>query len=166
MNPQVDNCPCGSGKLYDSCCGLYHSGEELPRTAEELMRARYSAFAVGNMDFISSTHDPRTMESYDEEQTRDWARESEWLGLEICHTQYGLESDDTGIVEFIAKYRQQGQEHRHHEEGRFRKQSGKWYFSDGQMVLRPIVRSSQKIGRNDPCPCGSGKKYKKCCIDK
>lgn len=26
-----------------------------------------------------------------------------------------------------------------------------------------IVRNEEKIGRNDPCPCGSGKKYKKCC---
>jgi uncharacterized protein YecA (UPF0149 family) len=29
----------------------------------------------------------------------------------------------------------------------------------------PIVEHSPKVGRNDPCPCGSGKKYKKCCGD-
>ena len=27
----------------------------------------------------------------------------------------------------------------------------------------PVVRTDDKVGRNDPCPCGSGKKYKKCC---
>ena len=35
---------------------------------------------------------------------------------------------------------------------------------DGTDVKRPVRKTaSQKIGRNDPCPCGSGKKYKKCC---
>ena len=30
-------------------------------------------------------------------------------------------------------------------------------------VATPVVRDAPKVGRNDPCPCGSGKKYKKCC---
>ena len=33
----------------------------------------------------------------------------------------------------------------------------------GDMQVQQIVRSGEKVGRNDPCPCGSGKKYKKCC---
>lgn len=30
----------------------------------------------------------------------------------------------------------------------------------------PYMRAGPKIGRNDPCPCGSGKKYKRCCLPK
>ena len=33
----------------------------------------------------------------------------------------------------------------------------------GDMQVQQVVRSGEKVGRNDPCPCGSGKKYKKCC---
>ncbi|MGD1215241.1 MAG: preprotein translocase subunit SecA [Terriglobales bacterium] len=33
----------------------------------------------------------------------------------------------------------------------------------GDMQVQQVVRSGNKVGRNDPCPCGSGKKYKKCC---
>jgi uncharacterized protein YecA (UPF0149 family) len=31
--------------------------------------------------------------------------------------------------------------------------------------MAPSVRGHRKVGRNDPCPCGSGKKYKKCCLN-
>jgi preprotein translocase subunit SecA len=34
---------------------------------------------------------------------------------------------------------------------------------DGAAPKKPVQRKGQKVGRNDPCPCGSGKKYKKCC---
>ena len=39
-------------------------------------------------------------------------------------------------------------------------------FNPLYSVEKPYIRSKTKIGRNDPCPCGSGKKYKKCCIGK
>jgi len=34
---------------------------------------------------------------------------------------------------------------------------------DGSTKKKPTKRADEKVGRNDPCPCGSGKKYKKCC---
>ena len=36
-------------------------------------------------------------------------------------------------------------------------------FGGGQPIARKPVVKAVKVGRNDPCPCGSGKKYKKCC---
>jgi preprotein translocase subunit SecA len=42
-------------------------------------------------------------------------------------------------------------------------QAGPAPEADGQAASRPIQREEPKVGRNDPCPCGSGKKYKKCC---
>ncbi|MFQ5488801.1 MAG: YecA family protein, partial [Gammaproteobacteria bacterium] len=35
-----------------------------------------------------------------------------------------------------------------------------------EKARQPLVREAPKVGRNDPCPCGSGKKYKKCCLTK
>ncbi|MEW8683176.1 MAG: YchJ family metal-binding protein, partial [Candidatus Thiodiazotropha endolucinida] len=67
-------------------------------------------------------------------------------------------------VEFIATYKEGGMVRPHHEISRFLKQDGVWYFVDGQLVAPKTEKRHQpKVGRNDPCPCGSGKKYKKCC---
>ncbi|MBD3244209.1 MAG: hypothetical protein GF331_26695, partial [Chitinivibrionales bacterium] len=69
-----------------------------------------------------------------------------------------------GTVEFIASYDDSEGFKRHHEIGHFHKLHAAWYYEDGEMVKpKPVVRETPKVGRNDPCPCGSGKKYKKCC---
>lgn len=127
------------------------------------MRARYSAFATGQIDFIKSTHHNSTISGFDEEGTKEWATKSKWLGLEILSTEQGQNSDQTGKVEFKAKYQFAGFDHIHHELSDFKKENGHWFFVDGKVFKTPLVHSDPKIGRNDPCSCGSGKKYKKCC---
>jgi SEC-C motif-containing protein len=68
------------------------------------------------------------------------------------------------MVEFIARYVEKGQTVNHHEIAQFRREEGFWYFYDGQAPKpRTIKRETPKVGRNAPCPCGSGKKFKKCC---
>jgi SEC-C motif-containing protein len=53
---------------------------------------------------------------------------------------------------------------RHHERSVFEKIENRWYFKEGEMMKpKQVRREAPKVGRNDPCPCGSGKKYKKCC---
>lgn len=92
--------------------------------------------------------------------------ESNWQGLEIVKTEKGKDKFTTGVVEFKAKYLdQKGNTHIHHEVSEFIKNDkGAWLYDKGAIVgLNPIQRSEPKIGRNDPCSCGSGKKYKKCC---
>ena len=85
-------------------------------------------------------------------------------GLEIVETTEGGPDDDTGTVEFIAKFKQNGQEIKHHELASFEKIDGKWIFMDGEVPKpKQVIRETQKVGRNEPCPCGSGKKFKKCC---
>ena len=91
-----------------------------------------------------------------------WSKESEWMGLEIVNTDKGTETDDEGIVEFKATYREKGKTVVHHEKSYFVKKDGTWYYQKWLPLQRTIVNDS-KVGRNDPCPCGSGKKYKKCC---
>ena len=95
--------------------------------------------------------------------TENWSKESEWQGLEILKTTKGGESDTTGTVEFKAHYMVDRARHTHHELSRFEKKDGLWIFTEGQEINRPVIRDEPKVGRNDPCPCGSGKKYKKCC---
>lgn len=155
-------CPCGSGAIYAECCEPVINGTRPAATAEQLMRARYSAYVNVEMDFVfDSTHKDHR-QGYDHEGTKSWAEDSEWLGLEIIDTVRGGESDSTGQVEFIARFKEKGVLREHHENGLFKKEGGAWYFTEGAMV-KPKPLTVTKIGRNDPCSCGSGLKYKKCC---
>ena len=162
--PEDNTCPCCSGKSYAECCEKIIRGEKKAATPEELMRARYSAYAKGEIDFIiDSTHSSQR-DSSDREELRKWSLNSEWLGLEILNTEKGGPEDNEGFVEFIATYSDRSVKMEHHEYSEFRRENGDWYFYDGKIVgQKPFVRTEPKVGRNDPCPCGSGKKFKKCC---
>jgi SEC-C motif-containing protein len=157
-------CPCGHSQIYSACCGKIHAGSPA-LTAEQLMRARYSAYVAGKIEFISATNDPETGQDFDPEAAEKWSRESKWLGLEIIATRDGNPGDSTGEVEFKARYQVDDAEETHHEVSLFRKdtQQGLWYYRDGKTLKTPVVRATPKTGRNDPCPCGSGRKFKKCC---
>jgi SEC-C motif-containing protein len=160
----MNNCPCDSGLTFNKCCEPFHKGKQQPVRAEQLMRARYSAYVVVDTDFIFNTTHPDHRKGYDHEGTREWAEKAEWEGLEIVACREGGPEDDKGEVEFIARYREKSLEKVHHELAQFEKSDGSWYFTDGKLVTnKPIVRSGPKVGRNDPCSCGSGQKYKKCC---
>ena len=149
--------------LSNEAADLILSGKEKAKTAEELMRARYRAFEVGDIDFIMKSHDPETVEQIDRESTEAWSKQSEWLGLEIVSTEAGGPDDMAGMVEFVARYKVKGTPLEHRERATFRKQNGTWFFVDGaQIAGPPVKRDEPKLGRNDPCSCGSGKKYKKC----
>jgi len=127
------------------------------------MRSRYTAYVLGEIDYIVDSHDPATRHEVDANGARQWSREADWEGLTI-HEAKGGEGDDEGVVEFTARYEMQGREIRHRERAEFKRINGRWYYHDGEMVkAKPVVREGPKVGRNDPCPCGSGKKYKKCC---
>ena len=129
------------------------------------MRARYSAHVTVDMDFVTATHNPKTRKTIDQKSARDWAEKSDWLGLEIVRTEAGQEEDDRGMVEFIARYKdKKGNEYKHHELSSFIKVDGEWYFENAKAPAHTTVkRDTPKVGRNDPCSCGSGRKYKKCC---
>lgn len=158
----MNTCPCKSGKEYSACCQAIISGARLAATAEELMRARYSAHTGVQIDFILASTHPDHRQEFDRQTTQEWAEKTTWLGLEILDTTQGGKDDNTGEVEFIARFREKEQIRAHHERAQFRREEGIWYFTDGTMVKpQPLVAS--KIGRNDPCSCGSGRKHKKCC---
>ena len=157
-------CVCGKGPSTDECCGQLIKGERKAETAEALMRSRYAAYALEDIDYIVATHDPDSPEQVDRDSAAQWAKDATWEGLEIVATEAGGGDDDQGMVEFIASYNAEGHSITHHERSQFRKVDGQWFYHDGEMVkAKPVVRAKPKVGRNEPCPCGSGKKYKKCC---
>lgn len=160
MNNPTSTCPCGSGHDYNDCCGLYISGNALPDTPVALMRSRYTAFTKKDMDYIKNTMRGKALKKADLDSTEAWIGETTWLGLTIQETK--SKTPTTGTVHFIARYEQNGQPHELEEISDFEKIGGKWFYTQGRQ--RPNVQSTQpKIGRNDPCSCGSGKKFKQCC---
>lgn len=165
----MTSCHCGSGRQPEACCIPLIQGTTSPMSAEALMRSRYTAYVTGDIDYIMATTLPASRADSDIEAMRSWASNAEWAGLEIISTHAGQEEDKQGLVEFVAHYNLNGVAQRHHEKSLFVKEEGKWFFKDGDVVYsgpaekpKPVVNSN-RIGRNDPCSCGSGKKFKKCC---
>ncbi|MCB1183306.1 YchJ family protein [bacterium] len=157
-------CPCGSGLAYEACCQPIITGATVAPTAEALMRARYSAYTQVELEFLNESLHPDSREDSDPEGARDWAENSTWHGLEIVGTTRGGAEHDEGEVEFVATYTHQGREQVYHEIASFERVEGRWTFKEGRPgVRKPTVREEPKIGRNDPCSCGSGRKFKKCC---
>jgi SEC-C motif-containing protein len=162
MSEISETCPCCSQLPYADCCQPLIDGAAKAETAEQVMRSRYTAYVKGVMQYLYDTTHPEYRAGYNHDATKEWSENSQWKGLEILSVKGGTAEDDIGDVEFKAFYVGNKVEQTHHEVGRFRKVDGAWYFTDGVMVERMPIRSV-KIGRNEPCVCGSGKKYKKCC---
>jgi SEC-C motif domain protein len=165
----MSDCPCrilDTKKIaFDDCCAPFLKGTKKAPSAEAMMRSRYTAYVVKNIDYIDQTQLNEKHEVFNKEEALKWAESSEWMGLEIKGTKKGSENDDTGVVEFVAHYKDKtsGTELRHHETSLFQKQNNEWRFKEGNIHgAQPVKRVEPKIGRNDPCHCGSGKKYKKC----
>jgi SEC-C motif-containing protein len=158
------SCYCGLEADFSQCCEPFISGKSLPPTAERLMRSRYSAFVVKDIDYLESTLLPKNREDFDRGASEKWANSADWLGLEIVETEKGGEDDAKGTVEFIANFMLNGKRQAHREFSEFQKVDGRWFFVDGKNPeIQTFVKTEPTIGRNDPCTCGSGKKYKKCC---
>jgi len=159
----MDLCPCGSNAAYDACCLPLIKGKRPALTAEQLMRSRYSAYVKKELGYILTSLHPEHRKDYDEKSSRAWAESAEWHGITVLKTTDGNENDSEGQVEFAVSFTQSGLRQEHHELSTFKKENGNWYFATGKTMPKPVVRSAPKTGRNDPCSCGSGKKFKKCC---
>lgn len=131
------------------------------------MRSRYTAYVRGAIDYLIETHDPSTRSAVDREGIARWSRQTVWSGLTIVDTVAGGAHDDAGIVEFIARGATRGLPFAQRERSRFRRLDGRWLYIDGEAVreaTRTVAKavSAARVGRNDPCTCGSGVKYKRC----
>ncbi len=119
-------CPCGTGLPYAECCGRLHDGTATAATAEQLMRSRYSAFAVGDAAYLLGTWHPRTRPP-----ALELDGDVRWTGLEVLATSGGKLLDGDGTVEFRAAYRVHGRSGAQHERSRFVRDGGRWCYLDG-----------------------------------
>ncbi|CAH6047519.1 hypothetical protein AN2351V1_1987, partial [Citrobacter koseri] len=146
-------CPCGSAVEYSLCCGPIVSGERVAPDPSHLMRSRYCAFVMKDANYLIRTWHPACGATAFRDDIVAGFAHTEWLGLTIFE-ESGSDAEKTGYVSFVARFIEQGTPGAIIERSRFLKENGQWYYIDG---TRP------QFGRNDPCPCGSGKKFKKCC---
>ncbi|MDT0197303.1 MULTISPECIES: YchJ family protein [unclassified Arthrobacter] len=123
------NCMCLSGEPYGQCCGRFHGGAAEAATAEQLMRARYSAFVLLDGDYLLRTWHPRTAPA---ELELDPGME--WRRLDILSTSRGGPLDTAGTVEFKAYYRHGGERGVLHENSRFIREHRRWLYLDGEML--------------------------------
>ncbi len=149
-------CPCCSNKQYVDCCGRFIDNGQDPATPEELMRSRYTAYATNNLIYIKHSMKSPAADNYISEGK---PKALTWLKLEVLNSSV---TGNNGSVEYIAYYNDHGRLQTLHEKSQFRLDDNRWYYIDGVIVDH---KPTSKIGRNSLCPCGSGKKFKKCCSD-
>jgi len=125
-------CMCGSTKDYDSCCGIAHNNIMNVKTAEQLMRSRYSAFCLANGNFLLNSHHSSTRPNNSSEinEIVKWAKSVLWIKLEILNTTQGKEDETFGTVEFKAYYLENGNHGIIHENSTFEKENGHWVYVD------------------------------------
>ncbi|WP_436899381.1 YchJ family protein [Acinetobacter gyllenbergii] len=147
------NCPCGQGQ-YAACCQPLHLKQQVAQTAEQLMRSRYSAFALQQIDYILQTTALGQQSALDRAAIADWSQSNQWLKLDVVQHQPKLDKTHA-LVEFKAHYHDGTQAHVHHEVSHFVLHQQQWYFLDPTLDMQ--------ITMKQPCICGSGKKFKQCC---
>jgi SEC-C motif-containing protein len=150
-------CPCGSSKALDSCCLPYVDGHMPAPTAEALMRSRYTAYALARVPYIIATTHPDLRPHQDAAGIARWCQQTQFLRLDVLEAKAGSPTDDRGTVRFIAWTKEKGKLGGIHERSTFERVDGHWTYDSGQHLPLKLP------GANDPCPCQSGKKFKKCC---
>ncbi len=123
-------CPCKSRLPYGECCARFHYGKALPETAEQLMRARYSAYFFGRIDYLVDTTHPDKKTPQTRAGIQALADVARWKFLTILSSSKGQAGDKTGKVEFVAEYYIDMVRHEHHEKSRFRRSRGLWKYVD------------------------------------
>lgn len=164
-------CPCGSGIILTDCCGRYVNGTAFAPTAEALMRSRFTAYSLGQVDYLLATLHESKRRRGEKLQLRRSLDQTRWLHLQVLEARAGQAGDERGEVEFVAVYglanpvssslgllgqtaaTQLGQMH---ERSRFLFEGGRWFYVDGDQL------PDYEPQRNQPCWCGSGKKFKQC----
>ena len=160
-----DQCPCCSGKSYADCCEPYLSETSYAPTPEALMRSRFTAFSRANITYIMRSMTDTALDGFDPVGFKKWLQGLSWDTLKIINAPELGEDELIGQVEFIASYqRSDGERFDMHELSTFEKVGERWYYVEGETPsLVETYYNPDKIGRNEPCHCGSGRKFKKCC---
>jgi SEC-C motif domain protein len=140
-------CPCKSGKKFSNCCQPIIQGKQIAQTAEQLMRSRYTAFTLGDKNYLfASWHSDYKPKSLELDSSIHWLNlEIITCGIGKVHFKaYSLLGDQVFVMEEKSSFEQLGEQ---------------WFYTNGEH--RPT--HDYKISRNSSCICGSGKKFKRCC---
>ena len=171
-------CPCGSTLSYADCCAPLHVGQKTADTAAQLMRARYAAFVLQHVEYIVATTAPFQQALLDKKSIADWSQQTDWAGLAVIkhtakigkrHAQVEFKAyfylpnasagHSAGLDLAVLDSRGLDSKGVHHELSTFvnipTQGTSRWYFWDPTVVM-PVTQKQ-------PCPCGSGEKYKRCC---
>ncbi len=156
MNSLDNNaCLCGSQQNYKNCCEPLLLGDKQAETPEQLMRSRFTAYAQKNARYIYQTYASEKQAENPVKEIKEFATSCRFISLSVIDTN---NDGDRGVVEFKANYFYQNLYCELHERSQFIKEQDQWRYLDG--IIFPVA--DIKVGRNDDCPCGSNKKYKKC----
>ena len=156
MNSLDNNaCLCGSQQNYKNCCEPLLLGDKQAETPEQLMRSRFTAYAQKNAKYIYQTYASEKQAENPVKEIKEFATSCRFISLSVIDTN---NDGDRGVVEFKANYFYQNLYCELHERSQFIKEQDQWRYLDG--IIFPVA--DIKMGRNDDCPCGSNKKYKKC----
>ena len=142
-------CVCGLDKDFNDCCGAIITQEKKASTPEELMRSRYSAYVRGDGVYLLDTSVKENQHVEDIKLIEEFSTSVEWLKLDVIRVH-------EKTVEFKAYYREGDEIKVLHESSSFIYENERWLYKDGELY-------HTKVERNESCPCGSGKKFKKCC---
>ncbi len=155
----TDPCPCCSGSPFGDCCAPLLQGDFVAPDAERLMRSRFTAHAINDFPYLHKTYAETKKTPYVEDE----------YGNDIAWTKLVVNSHEPDIrpgvshVDFSAYFSEDGRDGVMHEKSEFELVDGSWIFTKTLREGPAPVKAAPKVGRNDPCPCGSGKKFKKCC---
>ena len=152
----LTDCPCGSKHDYVTCCEPYLNHKQQPETPEALMRSRYTAYCLADIDYIQKTMQGKALVGFDAVGSKRWATRVNWIKLTVLDM--SLESPHKGFVEFIATFVDGHVLKSIHEKSEFIQEEGRWYYVDGVQ----FTTVTQTISRNGVCPCDSQSKYKNC----
>ncbi len=118
-------CPCGSGDSLLQCCGPLHRGRLKAETAEQLMRSRYSAYALSEVDYLIATHpDAASAAAERRRELRASCRQTRWHALTVLASEAGRQDDLEGRVRFEAVFSAGGERHVLKEHSLFRRRDG------------------------------------------
>ncbi|MDF3054992.1 MAG: motif protein [Gammaproteobacteria bacterium] len=160
-----ETCLCGSNIPSEACCNSIINGVAIAATPEQLMRSRYTAFCLRNVDYLTDSHHSSKRQSDDKLILSRHINDTQWLGLRVIQSGIDSSNPNKGFVEFIAYYTeaantisntQSSDVKQLHEYSLFVRENGQWFYLSGDR-MPPI-----KFQRNDFCWCNSGKKIKKC----
>ena len=154
-------CPCGSGQTFGDCCEPVLAGRHAAADAEKLMRARFTAHVAHDFRFLHETYRPTAGKPFVEEEGEPPVK---WTRLEVRAHETTTDPDKS-FVDFSAYGTEDGVEKVLHEKAEFLRVNGIWFYNrEARLGPAPYKATTPKVGRNEPCPCGSGKKYKHCCL--